>query len=346
MRHYGVKEVMELTGVSRDMLIDYEKRGLLHPLRTGEVANDRRLYRDEDIDELGRIVALRAYDFSLGDIGRILGDEDADIHSILEEQIDVLRRKENHVRNLILFAKFIDITDTELYTGLLQGPTDIDAFADTARASETYRIGIERLQSATEEDIERMVEELSQIGHDLMTLGEADGFRGVERQIDRYLTWWDENIEPMERLGYLGFWAIFEDDPVLPALAEGIGDELTSATIQMSAFYVYMKRLMLEAQGRIEEVAKLADTDVIAAIEAARILARNIFGCLLGNSDAALTEGTRELCTSTLSYMRNILEDGELRGYLDPNGTIKLDDGVLARTQSILELMPVEEDAG
>ncbi len=44
--------------------------------------------------------------------------------------------------------------------------------------------------------------------------------------------------------------------------------------------------------------------------------------------------------------MRNILEDEELRGYLDPNGTIKLDDGVLARTQSILELMPVEEDAG
>ena len=50
MKLYSVKEVMAMTGVSRDMLIDYEKRGLLHPLRTGDVANNRRMYREEDIE--------------------------------------------------------------------------------------------------------------------------------------------------------------------------------------------------------------------------------------------------------------------------------------------------------
>ena len=45
MKLYSVKEVMAMTGVSRDMLIEYEKRGLLHPLRTGDVATNRRMYR-------------------------------------------------------------------------------------------------------------------------------------------------------------------------------------------------------------------------------------------------------------------------------------------------------------
>lgn len=344
MELYSVKEVMEMTGVSRDMLIDYEKRGLLHPIRTGDVANNRRMYREEDIDELGKIVALRAYEFSLDDIGRILGDEDADVCSILEEKLEELRRKENHLRNLILFAKFVDITDTNLFAGLLQGPEDIDAYADAVRETETYQMAVERMQSRTDEETEQMVKELYDIICGLVTLEETDGFRGVERQIDAYFAWWNENVAPLEDLGYLGFWAIFEDNELLPAIAETIGEESTSSTLQMSAFYVCMKRLMLKTQDDISRVVKVADVDVVAALEEADPLVGAIGEAMLGDDEIMLTKDVQDLCLSVLDYMGGIVADEELMAYLDPRKDILLDRDALAKASSLLRLLPVEDE--
>ncbi len=345
MKLYSVKEVMTLTGVSRDMLIAYEKRGLLHPVRTGDVANNRRMYREEDIDDLGRVVALRAYEFSLDDIERILGDEEADIYSILEEKLEDLRRQENHLRNLILFAKFVDITDTDLFTGLLEGPEDIDAYADAIRGTEVYQQAMEHLQSRTDEEAEQMLEELSAIIDDFVTLGEEEGFHGVERCVDAYVAWWDQNVAPMEDLGYLGFWAIFEDDELLPALAEEIGEELTSAALQMSAFYVSMKRLMLEVQERIGSIAKAADEDVVAAREEAPALVSAILKAMVGKEGEAVTKEAQVLCCSVLGYMEGVLTDEELKAYLDPRGDITLDASSLAKASDVLGLLPTSPSA-
>lgn len=341
MKLYSVKEVMEMSGASRDMLIDYEKRGLLHPVRTGDAANNRRMYREEDIDDLGKVLALRAYEFSLNDIARILGDDEADIHSILQEKLEALRRKENHLRNLILFAKFVDITDTDLITGLLEGPEDIDAFADAIRGTDVYRKAMDRLHGRTDEEAERMFEELSDIVYDLVTLEEEDGFRGVEKQIDAYFAWWDRNVAPLEGLGYLGFWAIFEDDGLLPAIAEAIGEESTSSTLQMSAFYVYMKRLMLNTQDAIKMISTEANVDVIAARERASRLASDILEAMLGDANLSLTEDAKDLCQSILGYMDGIVADEELVSYLDPQNSISIDHSSLAKASSVFELLPI-----
>lgn len=342
MKYYSVKEVMELTGVSRDMLIEYEKRGLIHPFRTGDVANNRRLYREEDIDDLGRVVALRAYDFSLNDIERILGDEQADVQCILKEQLEVLRRRENHLRNLILFAKFIDITDTELFAGILEGPTTIDDLADAVRETELYQKTVQRLQSVTDEELQRMMDELYDIVEHLMTLSEEEGFRGVERCIDQYFAWWGENVIAFGDVGYLGFWAIFEDDSLLAAMAEELGEEMTSADIQMFAFYVYAKRLLLQTQERIWSVAHLAEKDVVAALEAARPLADEVLAVMFGANRGGFTEEMREVCASVLGYLRGMVEDEELRTYIDPVGAITLDASALKKAQSVVELLAVE----
>ncbi len=347
MEHYSVKEVMELTGVSRDMLIEYEKRGLIHPIRTGDVANNRRLYRDEDIDDLGRVVALRAYDFSLNDIARILGDDEADIYTILQEQLEVLRRRENHLRNLILFAKFVDITDTDLFIGLLEGPSDIDAFADAMRESEPYQEAMVKLQDLTEEKVDAMIEELYPIIYDFVNLEETDGFAGVEDVVDRYFAWWCEHFFSMEDAGYLGFWAVFEDDGFLPAVAEGIGEELISGALQMSAFYVYMKRLMLQTQERVQKVAKLADTDVAAMLVEMEALIADILKAMRGTAPEGITEDDRQLCDHVLGqYMPGMLADGELMGYVDPTGAITLDAETLEKVRGMLEFMPVDPDEG
>lgn len=350
---WTVGEVEAMTGVTRAMLRDYDEKGLLCPMKTGEgVSNNRKLYTEDDIERLKRIVVLRVYNFSLKEIKAILDDEEADIVGLLEEKIENLKREENRLRNLILFAKFVDITDTELFEGLACGPSDIDAFADMVRETPLYQEGIARIEGYADEELEDVFSELAGIIDDLATLGEEEGFAGVERQIDRFCAWWDERIAPISESGYLGFWAIFEDDSLIPAVVEEVAGEAASGDLQMSAFYVWMKRLAIEVGPRIATVARHAQEDVVLAADEAASVAHEIcvrMGVVPEEAadveQAADDEGMPlasehiELASSVLDYIAGILEDEELRAYLDPKGAIELDGSDLAGMRAMLALM-------
>lgn len=68
-------EVEKLTGVTIRALEHYEKQGLLCPKRTGEnVANNRRLYDEGDLERLKRIVVLAEYGLELAQIREVLDE--------------------------------------------------------------------------------------------------------------------------------------------------------------------------------------------------------------------------------------------------------------------------------
>ncbi len=344
---WTVGEVEAMTGVTRAMLRDYDEKGLLCPMKTGEgISNNRKLYSEDDIERLKRIVVLRAYDFKLKEIKAILDDDKADMIGLLEAKIEELKREENRLRNLILFAKFVDITDTELFEGLACGPSDIDAFADMVRETPVYQEGIARIEGYSEEEFDEVFEELVDIINDLSTIGEEEGFAGVERQIERFCAWWDERIVPISESGYLGFWAIFEDDSLISAVVEEIGGEAASGDLQMSAFYVWMKRLALELGPKISEVAKHAQGDIILAADEATSLVFDICERMGVSSeedsrvgDMAIKVEMVELASSVIDYLAGIVEDEELRKYLDPKGAIRLNGNELAGTRAVLSLM-------
>ena len=337
---YTIGEVVSMTGVTKAMLHDYDKKGLLRPQRVmkGE-GQEWRMYSEADIDRLGQAAVLLAYGFKIDEVKAILDDPDTDLLKTVEAKLEELRREEWRLRNLLLFAKFVDIADTGLYEGLLYGPSDIDEFANIARNSARYKETMARIAALDDETLQAMFEELDEIVNDYVLLDPDLGFAGVEGQLARFFDWWNRHVSHNDA-GYLEFWAVFEDDSVIVSEVERIGGETAAASLQMSAFYACMKRLMVDAQKRIEEVATLAKSDVVMAIEKAHELVAVACEHLGVGAESASEnpEEAAELALSVLSYMEGILSEEELRAYLDPEGAIGLDPADAAAAAKVLEL--------
>jgi DNA-binding transcriptional MerR regulator len=97
-----VNEVSKLAGVSIRTLQYYDKIGLLHP--TGHTDAGYRLYDDTDLERLQHILLFRELEFSLKDIASIINSPDFDRSKALEQQIEMLKLKRDHIENLMNFA--------------------------------------------------------------------------------------------------------------------------------------------------------------------------------------------------------------------------------------------------
>lgn len=97
-----VHEVSKLAGVSIRTLHYYDKIGLLHP--TGYTDAGYRLYSDADLERLQHILLFCELEFPLKDIKAILNSPDFDRGKALQQQIELLQLKKEHIENLINFA--------------------------------------------------------------------------------------------------------------------------------------------------------------------------------------------------------------------------------------------------
>ena len=97
-----VNEVSKLAGVSIRTLQYYDKIGLLHP--TGYTDAGYRLYDNADLERLQHILLFRELEFPLKDIKAIINSPDFDRSKALEQQIELLRLKKEHIDNLMNFA--------------------------------------------------------------------------------------------------------------------------------------------------------------------------------------------------------------------------------------------------
>ena len=97
-----VHEVSKLAGVSIRTLQYYDKIGLLHP--TGYTDAGYRLYDDTDLERLQHILLFRELEFPLKEIKAILNSPDFDKSKALDQQIEMLKLKKEHIENLMNFA--------------------------------------------------------------------------------------------------------------------------------------------------------------------------------------------------------------------------------------------------
>lgn len=334
-----VGEVEKLTDVSVATLRHYDNVGLLSPERTGEdVANDRKLYGVDDLDRLQAILTLREYDFSLGEIKAIL-DGEVDIHVVMTKQLDALRRRERRLRSLILFTKFVEVTDTELFEGLALGPADLDYLSRFTQGSPAYVAAMGRLEGYSDDEVRHPLAVLDAIIDDYATLGESSAFDGVAMAMERFCAWWDEFVGPIKDLGYLGFWAVFEDHGLVSERIEQVGGTGAAGDVGMHLFYLMMVGLMRQLSGVIGEMARLSDIDVVAAIEQACELTRVVDAVMGWHDVPADAPTSAELGRTVLGYMANILRDEELRRYLDPEGLIDIEGAAIERALQVLAIM-------
>ena len=127
-----VSEVSKLTGVSVRTLHYYDQVGLLKP--TGITEAGYRLYDDTSLERLQYIMLFRELEFSLEDTKTILDSDNFNRNKMLEQQIELLTLKKNHIENLITFARGIKMIGVKHMDFSAFKTTEMDDYAAQAKA--------------------------------------------------------------------------------------------------------------------------------------------------------------------------------------------------------------------
>lgn len=126
-----VNEVSKLTGVSIRTLQYYDKIGLLKP--TGYTESGYRLYDDTALEMLQQILLFKELEFPLKQIREIISEPGFDRNKALEQQIELLTMKKEHLENLIDFARGIQFTGVRTMDFSVFDTKKIDEYARQAK---------------------------------------------------------------------------------------------------------------------------------------------------------------------------------------------------------------------
>lgn len=126
MKKLTVNEVSKLTGVSIRTLQYYDKIGLLKP--TEYTKAGYRLYDDAALETLQQILLFRELEFPLKDIKDIVTSSGFDKNKALQQQIELLELKKEHIDNLISMCRGLQ----------LRGPKHVDFTAFDASKLDEY----------------------------------------------------------------------------------------------------------------------------------------------------------------------------------------------------------------
>jgi len=126
-----VNEVSKLTGVSIRTLQYYDTIGLLPPTEYTEAGY--RLYDDTAMERLQQILLFKELEFPLKEIKTIIDAPNFDRNKALEQQIELLTMKKEHLENLINFARKIKTTGVNKMDFNVFDTTKMDEYARKAK---------------------------------------------------------------------------------------------------------------------------------------------------------------------------------------------------------------------
>lgn len=149
-----VSEMSKRTGVSIRTLHHYDEMGLLKPAHTTEAGY--RMYDDASLERLQMILLFKELEFPLKEIARILDSPDYDRNRALEQQIEMLNIKKEHLENVLLFARTVYMLGVNYMDFSAFDTKKMDDYANQAKAlwgkTDAYKEFEEKQKSATEED--------------------------------------------------------------------------------------------------------------------------------------------------------------------------------------------------
>ena len=160
-----VHELSRLTGVSIRALQYYDEIGLLPPARYTEAGY--RLYDDAALERLQQILLFRELEFPLKEIKQILESPAFDRNKALEQQIELLTLKREHIDNLIRMARTVKLTGGISMNFEAFDKKKLEAYA--ARARKTWGATPE-YQEFEQKNGGKTLTELKQTGDGLMAL--------------------------------------------------------------------------------------------------------------------------------------------------------------------------------
>jgi len=157
-----VHEVAAQTGVSVRTLHHYDHIGLLAPAAVSEAGY--RLYDDSSLERLSAILIFRELQFPLKEIRAILDSPVYERNRALDQQIELLRLKVEHLENLIDLAKGIKLLGVKYLNFTAFDTEKIDEYARQAKASygqtPEYQEYLQKSAGRTKAEERRLGEEL------------------------------------------------------------------------------------------------------------------------------------------------------------------------------------------
>ena len=160
-----VKEVSQLTGVSVRTLHHYDAIGLLKPARSGN--GGYRLYSGNDLERLQLILFFRELQFPLKAIPAIIDSPDFDRNRALQQQVELLTLRKQHLENLILMARGIQLLGVKNMNFGQFDVKKIDDYTAQAKAlwgnSPAYREYEEKAKGRTKQEDSALGEEMMDI---------------------------------------------------------------------------------------------------------------------------------------------------------------------------------------
>lgn len=160
-----VNEVSKLTGVSIRTLRYYDTIGLLKPSKYTE--SGYRLYDDTALERLQQILLFKELEFSLKEIKAIIDAPDFDRRKVLEQQIELLTLKKEHLENLINFARGIKLLGVKQMDFAVFDSKKIDEYSKRVKEqlgkSPEYKEFEEKAKSWTEKDQKEMMNDFIKI---------------------------------------------------------------------------------------------------------------------------------------------------------------------------------------
>ena len=125
-----VTEIAQLAHTSVRTLHHYDAIGLLKPTVLTEAGY--RLYDDAALERLYLILLFRELEFPLKEIQAILDAPDFDRNRILEQQVNLLKAKVNHLQTCIHLANGIKLTGVKNLKFKNWDPKEIDQYSTQA----------------------------------------------------------------------------------------------------------------------------------------------------------------------------------------------------------------------
>ncbi len=189
-----VKEVSRLTGVSIRTLQYYDNIGLLKATACTEAGY--RLYDEAALERLQQILLFRELEFPLKDIKRILDSADFDRNQALQQQIQLLELKKEHIENLITLARGLKLIGGRYMDFSAFDHRKLDEYARQARESwgqtEAYQEFAEKSKGRSRETEEGIAQGLmgifAEMGQIKEGSPESEAAQGLVKKLQDYIS--------------------------------------------------------------------------------------------------------------------------------------------------------------
>ena len=230
-----VHEVSRLAGVSIRTLQYYDRIGLLPPSGYSEAGY--RLYGKTDLERLQHILLFRELEFPLKDIRSILDSPDFHKDRALEQQIELLKLKKEHLEHLLAFAQSLKEKGAGTMDFKAFDKSKLDEYAKRAKEqygnTPEYREYEKKSAKRTKEEEKLLTERFMQLFQEAGTIRQKDPAspeaQAVVKRIQDFIS---ENMYPCSDQILKGLGSLYGAGGEFTQNIDAYGGEGTGAFVE------------------------------------------------------------------------------------------------------------------